>query len=116
MGRKIFQRWLAGALSAIAIVLCAVCPVTVLALDIPSAPSETAIADEANVIDAATETRISEKLINYKKQTGNEIAVLTIKSLEGEDIFDYSQKVFQKWGIGSASVNNGARRVYPYGM
>jgi uncharacterized protein len=77
------------------------------ALDIPPAPSQTAILDQAQVIDDATEAQLSQKLIDYKAKTGNEIAVLTIQSLQGEDNFDYSYRVAQAWGVGSKEANNG---------
>jgi len=78
------------------------------ALDVPPPPSKTAILDQAGVIGDAAETALSQKLIDYKAKTGNEIAVLTIQSLEGEDNFDYSYRVAQSWGIGSSEANNGA--------
>lgn len=78
------------------------------ALDIPLPPDKTAVLDQADIIDNATEAQLSQKLIDYKAKTGNEIAVLTIKSLQGEDDFDYSFRVAQSWGIGSQEANNGA--------
>ena len=78
------------------------------ALDVPTAPSKTAVADMAGVIDESAEAALSQKLIDYKAKTGNEIAVLTIKTLGGDDLFDYSQRVFQQWGIGDKTANNGA--------
>ena len=79
----------------------------VLALNIPPSPNQTAILDQAGIIDDGAEAALSKKLIDYKTKTGNEIAVLTIKSLEGEDVFDYSFRVAQSWGVGSKEVNNG---------
>ncbi len=81
---------------------------TVSALDIPPPPSRTAILDQANIIDDAVEARLSQTLTDYKAKTGNEIAVMTLKSLEGEDDFDYSFRVAQSWGVGSKEANNGA--------
>lgn len=80
---------------------------SVTALDIPSPPSKTAILDQAGVIDNTAEAALSQKLIAYKSKTGNEIAILTVKSLEGEDNFDYSYRVAQHWGVGSKEANNG---------
>jgi uncharacterized protein len=91
----------------IALAVTSVWNVTASALDIPSPPKQTAILDQANVIDDATEVQLSQKLIDYKAKTGNEIAVLTVKSLQGEDNFGYSYKVAQSWGIGSKTANNG---------
>ncbi|QQS18703.1 TPM domain-containing protein [Candidatus Saccharibacteria bacterium] len=59
------------------------------------------------MIDDAVEAQLSQKLIDYKAKTGNEIAVLTIKSLQGEDNFGYSFRVAQSWGVGSKEANNG---------
>ena len=92
----------------IALAVTSVWNVTASALDIPSPPKQTAILDQANVIDDANEVQLSQKLIDYKAKTGNEIAVLTIKSLQGEDDFDYSFRVAESWGIGSKEANNGA--------
>lgn len=92
----------------IALAVTSVWNVTASALDIPSPPKQTAILDQANVIDDATEVQLSQKLIDYKAKTGNEIAVLTIKSLQGEDDFGYSFRVAESWGIGSKEANNGA--------
>ena len=80
----------------------------VKALDIPPPPSETAILDQAKIIEDTEEAQLSQRLIDYKKQTGNEIAVLTVKTLDGEDDFDYSYRVAKEWGIGSRESNNGA--------
>ena len=77
------------------------------ALNVPPAPSQTAILDQARVIDDAKEAEISQKLIDYKSKTGNEIAVLTIQSLKGEEAFDYSHRVASEWGVGSKEANNG---------
>lgn len=49
-----------------------------------------------------------EKIISdYEKQTGVEIAVLTVNSLQGTSIEDYSIRVFDKWKIGKADKDNG---------
>ncbi len=80
---------------------------TALGLDVPPPPSKTAILDQAKIIDDTAEASLSQKLIDYKAKTGNEIAVLTVRSLEGEDAFDYSFRVAQSWGVGSKEVNNG---------
>jgi uncharacterized protein len=80
---------------------------SVSALDIPLAPKQTAILDQAGVVDDAAEVQLSKKLTDYKAKTGNEIAILTVKSLQGDDVFDYSQRVAQTWGVGNKQANNG---------
>src|SRR2546427_1637664 len=56
--------------------------------------------DYANVIDSQTKSRIETVLTNLKRVADIEIAVVTVPSTNGEDIFDYSLAVARGWGIG----------------
>jgi uncharacterized protein len=82
-------------------------PLHVAGLAIPPTPTAAPILDQAKVLDETTESRIAGKIIDYQKQTGNQIAVLTIPSLEGEDIAAYANRVARQWGVGDKKVNNG---------
>jgi len=44
--------------------------------------------------------------MGYEDSTSNQIAIVTIKTLDGEDVSDYANKLATKWGIGSKK-NNG---------
>jgi uncharacterized protein len=57
--------------------------------------------DYANVIDAQTKSRLETVLTNLKQRENIEIAVVTVPSTNGEDIFDYSLAVARGWGIGA---------------
>jgi uncharacterized protein len=74
-------------------------PKTESPLPAPTAP----VNDYANVIDDATEARINARLIRLSEVTTPkiEIAVATVKTTEGRDIFDYSLAVSRGWGIGA---------------
>lgn len=63
--------------------------------------------DNANLYSAEFETKLNEKLTIFEKQTGGEIAVLTIKILEGESIEEYAVRLFENWNIGKAKDDNG---------
>src|SRR6267143_1052568 len=68
----------------------------------PIPPSPTGyVNDYANVIDPQTKTRLETILANLKKVAAIEIAVVTVPTTNGEDIFDYSLAVARGWGIGS---------------
>lgn len=82
-------------------------PVNVQARAIPAAPTQTHVLDQANIIDDTTEATITDTLFDYEAKTGNQIAILTVPSLDGEDLFDYTQRVATAWGVGDAEVNNG---------
>lgn len=83
-------------------------PVCAFALAVPAAPTAAPILDQAKVLDETTESRIAQKTLEYERQTGNQIAVLTIQKLEGEDIAGYANRVAREWGVGAKKANNGA--------
>ena len=47
------------------------------------------------------------KLVAYNDSTSTQIAIVIEKSLEGDDIFDYSVRLAQEWGIGREGKDNG---------
>lgn len=63
--------------------------------------------DEANLIPAEQRQRIEAKLAQFERQTGNQVAVLTIGSLDGEAIEDYANKVGRTWALGQKGKDNG---------
>ncbi len=66
-------------------------------------PSPTGyVNDYANVIDAATKSRIETILTNLDQRAQIEFSVVTVPTTGGQDIFDYSLAVMRGWGIGSA--------------
>lgn len=75
---------------------------------IPPVPTRDIYAqDYANVLSKETESRINRLSTELQSRTGAQIAVVTIPSLEGEAIEDYSLALFRKWGIGDRKKNNG---------
>jgi uncharacterized protein len=47
------------------------------------------------------------ELQQLRQQNGAEIAVVTIRSLEGAPIEDYAVELFERWGIGGEGQDNG---------
>lgn len=63
--------------------------------------------DYANVLDSAQEQAIGDSvkaLYHYNKA---QVVVITVNSLEGLTIEEFSQQVFHEWGIGDKKTNNG---------
>lgn len=58
------------------------------------------INDFAEVLDAATRTRLEGVLSNLKEKTALDFVVATIKSTNGEDLYDYSLRIAHDWKIG----------------
>jgi tetratricopeptide (TPR) repeat protein len=57
--------------------------------------------DYAGVIEASVKERLENMLANLKQRGGIEFVVVTVKSTEGKDIFDYSLQLTREWKIGS---------------
>ena len=57
--------------------------------------------DLAGIIFADEEKKIEEFLFEVEKRSDLQIAVLTIPSLEGENLEDYSMRVAEAWQLGS---------------
>ncbi len=74
-------------------------PKTESPLPAPTAP----VNDYANVIDDAAEQRINARLQKLTEVTNPkiEIAVVTVSTTGGRDIFDYTLAVARGWGIGA---------------
>src|ERR1043165_7823353 len=72
---------------------------------IPQPSPLTPVVDYANVIDADTEQRPANMLKNLSEnqQANVEMAVVTVKTTGGQDIFNYSLAVMRGWGIGPGS-------------
>ena len=76
-----------------------------LALAIP--PLNSPIVDQAGLLSTKLADALSRSLINLKRQTGTELALLTVNSLEGEPIENYSISVVDKWKLGQKDKDNG---------
>jgi uncharacterized protein len=63
--------------------------------------------DYAGLLTPAEKTALEERCRQLREKTGAELAVVTLPSLEGGDIQDFANKLFQRWGIGQKGKNNG---------
>jgi uncharacterized protein len=64
--------------------------------------------DQANLLTPEQRQRIEQKLAEFERQTTNQIAVLTVESLEGDPIEDFANRVAETWKLGTAEKDNGA--------
>lgn len=63
--------------------------------------------DDANVLSAGTRSELEYILKAHRDSTSNQIAVLIVPTLEGDDIDDYANRVFREWKLGDAAKDNG---------
>lgn len=73
----------------------------------PVPPARGWVNDYAGVIDDGRERAISSLIQSVKDRNGAEIAVLTVPTTEGEDIFDYAMRVAESWKPGEKGKDNG---------
>lgn len=83
------------------------CGVLSAQFTIPEKPSfQTSVYDYAKVLSADEKAQLEEKLIRYSDSTTTQIVVITIESLQGEDIGILTPKWGQTWGIGGTEKND----------
>jgi uncharacterized protein len=64
--------------------------------------------DYANMLSPATAERLEQALAAFENSDSTQIVVLTVNSLEGENLEEYSIKVAEAWRIGQTKLDNGA--------
>ena len=65
------------------------------------------VLDQADVLPAAEETALDQKLRAYNATTGRAVIVATVNSLDGLDEVTYGQQLAEAWGIGGKETEKG---------
>ena len=65
------------------------------------------VVDDAHVLSADQQTILSAKLTALEEKNGRQLVVVTLPSLQGQDIQDFGYQLGRKWGIGQKGQNNG---------
>lgn len=87
--------------------ICLLCPADpVTAREVP--PAGGYVVDQANLLTPSARQQLERLLAEFDRSDSTQIAVLTIPSLEGEDLEEYSLRVATAWGIGRQGHDNGA--------
>jgi uncharacterized protein len=63
--------------------------------------------DQAGLLDDSFEAQLDEQLRQLEEETGAQVVVLTVPSLEGDPIEDYSIRVAETWKLGQKGADNG---------
>ena len=90
----------------LACALLAFLPRAALALAVPPNQGQWVV-DNAVLLAPAEKNALGAELRRFSQATGNQIVVLTVESLEGEDAAGYANKVARAWGVGQKDKNNG---------
>lgn len=92
---------------ALLLLLAAVAPFGVAFAAAGYPPPRGHVNDFYNVIDDGREAAIEQRLRDYAKATGIEIAVATVESTGDDDIAAYALGMARAWGVGDKKKNNG---------
>ena len=75
---------------------------------VPSRPDpQRLVNDLARVFTPEQVSRLENTLVAFDDSTSNQIAVVTVKDLEGYDASEYATRIGLDWGVGSEQFNNG---------
>lgn len=85
------------------------CVFPLAALDAPEMAGP--VNDLAGVMSGQERDELRTYLTAVNDQTGVQVAVLTVDSLEGDDLEAFSMRVAEKWKLGQADKDNGALLV-----
>ena len=86
------------------ILLCALCCV---AEPIQSLKPTGYVDDFANALTPDTKSKLEALATEVDQKANAQIAVVTVKSLDGDDIDDYAVRLFKQWGIGGKKSDRG---------
>ena len=90
-----------------AVIICLLVVSVALSAGIPDKPQRYVV-DLAGIVDDATENRLNGYLQELEQKTTAQMVVLTILSLEGESIEDFSIAIaHDKWKLGQKGKDNG---------
>jgi len=81
-------------------------PLTATALEVPSLRGR--VNDYAEMLSPAAKQQLNGMLQHLEASDGTQIVVLTVPSLEGDSLEDFSIRVAEQWRIGQKGLDNGA--------
>jgi uncharacterized protein len=94
-------KWLSIALAVLVLAACA------SAEPVASLKATDCVNDFAGVLSPPTVTQLKEMCHQVLEKAQASVVVVTVKSTDGEDIFNYSVDLYQKWGIGQKGKDRG---------
>lgn len=81
-------------------------PISVYGYASPGAPAGF-VNDFAGILPQQAKAELEQSLTAFAAGENPEIVIATIKTLDGDPIEDYANRLFREWGIGSKKKNNG---------
>lgn len=77
-------------------------------------PNDGFVTDAASLLSEVEQGDLELKLSEYRQQTSNEIAVVTVKNLDGADVGQAALDIHRAWRVGSQTNDNGIVLLLAY--
>jgi uncharacterized protein len=98
--------WMRAKLPALLLLLMLATP---SAAAVPSFPALSGrVVDDAGILSPSTRVGLTEMLARLERETGQQVVVVTVGSLQGYPIEDFGYQLGRHWGIGQQGKNTGA--------
>jgi uncharacterized protein len=65
------------------------------------------VVDDAHMLSPQIQADLTQRLAALQAKTSRQLIVVTLPTLQGDDIADYGYQLGRAWGIGQKSINNG---------
>lgn len=65
------------------------------------------VMDTANMLQPATRAELNQQLLEFSRQHGSQIIVLTVPAISPETLFDYATRVMDSWKPGRKGIDDG---------
>jgi uncharacterized protein len=65
------------------------------------------VVDQARFLSHDARQRLTERLGRFQRETGHQLVVVTVSTLEGEEIKAFTIRLANRWGVGRKGVNDG---------
>jgi len=65
------------------------------------------VVDGANMLSLAQKSSLNSRLAAFEGKSSDQVVVATIKSLEGNNLEDFANRLFRSWELGQSGENNG---------
>jgi uncharacterized protein len=66
------------------------------------------VSDFASVVDSGLREQLNRYCAQLERVTGAQLALVTLRSTDGQPVEDVANLLYRKWGVGSKSTNEGA--------
>lgn len=86
---------------------CLLCSVQAQAADMTFPELTGRIVDVANVFQSGVKADLESHLADFEASTGQQIVVVTLPTLDGQEIADYTYQLGRHWEIGQKGKNDG---------